>query len=80
MHQVRAHLAAIGSPVVGDSLYGGRTEPNFCRFFLHARSVQLLHPRSGSPLRVESPLPVELQTLLREKNLSMPTSSAPEHG
>jgi 23S rRNA pseudouridine1911/1915/1917 synthase len=65
LHQVRAHLAAIGAPVVGDALYGGRPLPGLKRFFLHARSLGLSHPSTAGPLRIESPLPAELcQALL----------------
>jgi 23S rRNA pseudouridine1911/1915/1917 synthase len=66
LHQVRAHLAAIGAPVVGDVLYGGRPLPGLRRFFLHARSLGLVHPRSGNVLRIESPLPPELLAALAE--------------
>lgn len=65
MHQVRAHLAAVGAPIVGDSLYGGREEPGLGRFFLHARSLQVKHPVTGETLKVESPLPDKLSEVLR---------------
>lgn len=64
MHQVRAHLAGIGAPIVGDALYGGRAQPGLPRFFLHAASLEVRHPASGQPLKVESPLPAELQAVL----------------
>ena len=64
LHQVRAHLAAIGAPVVGDALYGGRAHPGLRRFFLHARSLELEHPQTKAPLKVESPLPEELTGVL----------------
>jgi 23S rRNA-/tRNA-specific pseudouridylate synthase len=52
MHQIRAHLAAIGCPVVGDRLYGGPPAP---RLMLHA--VVLEVPWQGHALRIEAPLP-----------------------
>ncbi len=64
LHQVRAHLAAIGAPIVGDALYGGVSEPGLTRFFLHAVSLGVRHPLTGDFLRVESPLPPELQAVL----------------
>lgn len=65
LHQARAHLAAIGAPIVGDALYGGRADPELGRFFLHARSLELFG------LRAESPLPDELARLLAR--LGLPT-------
>jgi 23S rRNA pseudouridine1911/1915/1917 synthase len=64
LHQVRAHLAAVGAPVVGDARYGGREDPTLRRLFLHARSLQLGHPQTSTQLKVESPLPSELARAL----------------
>ncbi|HTM23330.1 MAG TPA: pseudouridine synthase, partial [Kofleriaceae bacterium] len=57
MHQVRAHLAAAGTPVAGDTLYGGAPLPGLIAHFLHAARVDLHHPRTGQPLIIEAPLP-----------------------
>jgi 23S rRNA pseudouridine1911/1915/1917 synthase len=75
LHQVRAHLAAIGAPVVGDALYGGRPLACLTRFFLHARSLGLLHPRSKHVLRIESPLPPELLAALTESGFNLAEAS-----
>jgi 23S rRNA pseudouridine1911/1915/1917 synthase len=72
LHQVRAHLAAIGAPVVGDALYGGRPLGGLKRFFLHARALGLSHPRSAVALKVESPLPPELAEALLKNGLVSP--------
>lgn len=74
-HQIRAHLASIGAPVVGDGLYGGRPLPDLGRLFLHARSLEVSHPRTGRTVRVECPLPEELASVLRK--LGLPTPQAP---
>jgi len=71
-HQIRVHLAALGHPVVGDTLYGapaklhlaGRTQETLERNFLHAASLEIRHPKTGEPLRLEAPLPEELQEFL----------------
>jgi 23S rRNA pseudouridine1911/1915/1917 synthase len=52
LHQVRAHLAAVGAPIVGDTLYGGAAEPGLTRFFLHAVSLGVRHPTTGDFVRV----------------------------
>lgn len=46
-HQLRVHLAALGHPIVGDALYGGRPAE---RLMLHAHALRFTHPRSGEPL------------------------------
>lgn len=63
LHQVRAHLAAVGAPIMGDTRYGGRTVEGLSRFFLHAASLEFEHPVSRRLLRVESPLPAELKAV-----------------
>ncbi len=62
-HQIRAHLAAIGHPVVGDPQYGGRDSGRrigLDRQFLHASKLMFRHPLSGEMLACESKPPVEL--------------------
>jgi len=63
-HQIRAHLAAVGHPIVGDSLYGARTSLGLVRPFLHARRVHLRSPSSGEPLCIEAPLADDLTETL----------------
>jgi 23S rRNA pseudouridine1911/1915/1917 synthase len=76
LHQVRAHLAAIGAPIVGDALYGGPSEPGLDRFFLHAASLSVTHPVTREYLTVESPLPPMLAAVL-DRRLPDPDVSAP---
>ena len=81
-HQIRVHLASLGHPVVGDTLYGAparltvmpsrqRTYPEpdclvLERNFLHAAELEFAHPRTGETVRLTSPLPVELEKMLGE--------------
>jgi 23S rRNA pseudouridine1911/1915/1917 synthase len=64
-HQIRAHLAAIGLPVLGDQVYG-RPAParGARRLMLHARLLAFQHPLSGERVRVESPLPEDFRRAL----------------
>ena len=62
-HQIRVHLAAIGLPVVGDSVYGVPDE-QLKRQFLHAWRLAFQHPLREERIEVESPLPPELQAAL----------------
>jgi 23S rRNA pseudouridine1911/1915/1917 synthase len=75
-HQIRVHMASIGHPVVGDTLYGaagqlttsagGRaeTKEKLRRNFLHAAELEFAHPVSGKALSLQSPLPRELEDFL----------------
>jgi 23S rRNA pseudouridine1911/1915/1917 synthase len=65
MHQIRAHLAHLGHPVVGDVLYGGEAAAvtGFRRHFLHAALLVFERPEGGRA-RVESPLPRDLAFFL----------------
>lgn len=62
-HQIRAHLAALNCPILGDYLYGQACEELPGRFALHAWRVAFLHPLTGETVERESPLPPELQKL-----------------
>jgi 23S rRNA pseudouridine1911/1915/1917 synthase len=55
-NQIRAHLAAIGYPIVGDRLYGDRA-PDAGRLLLHACTLGFTHPATGARLRFELPPP-----------------------
>jgi len=70
LHQIRAHLAAIGAPVLGDADYGGRPHPGLDRFFLHAARLGLVHPATGSGLELAAPLPDDLRRVLGTLGLS----------
>jgi 23S rRNA pseudouridine1911/1915/1917 synthase len=59
-HQIRVHLASIGHPVVGDSVYG-RPDPELGRPALHAMRLRLVHPDDGTERSYESPVPPELR-------------------
>lgn len=65
-HQLRAHLAALGHPIVGDALYGGPALPGLGRHFLHASRLSLRAPGSAEWLELESPLPAELKAALEQ--------------
>ena len=62
-HQVRAHLAHAGMPILGDPVYGG-AGGRAPRLMLHARRLALSHPLTGRPLAIESPLPADFEGVL----------------
>jgi 23S rRNA pseudouridine1911/1915/1917 synthase len=63
-HQIRAHFAAIGHPLVGDITYGGAPRYRLRRQFLHAHRLAFAHPRTGASLDYGSPLPADLEAAL----------------
>jgi 23S rRNA pseudouridine955/2504/2580 synthase len=69
-HQIRVHLQHLGFPIAGDDKYGdfslnrGLAKQGLKRMFLHAFAVEFAHPASGLRVRVEAPLPAELQAFL----------------
>jgi 23S rRNA pseudouridine955/2504/2580 synthase len=69
-HQLRAHMAEIGHPIIGDGKYGGSGQDNpgdgwgaqlggeiSRKLHLHARALRLTHPVTGKPLHFVAPLP-----------------------
>ena len=57
-HQIRVHLASLGHPLLGDTVYGAKKPvPGLAGQCLHAKKLTFIHPRSGEQVTVECPLP-----------------------
>jgi 23S rRNA pseudouridine1911/1915/1917 synthase len=72
-HQIRVHVAAMGHPVVGDTMYGAPRQArgqsaaiSLQRNFLHAAELEFRHPRTGETIALKSELPEELREFLRK--------------
>lgn len=66
-HQIRVHMAYIGHPVAGDSVYGVKKEKTgFEGQCLHARKIGFVHPSSGKYMEFESDLPEYFKNLLKK--------------
>jgi len=71
-HQIRVHVAALGYPVVGDTMYGAPKQARgknavtgLARNFLHAAELEFRHPRTGKTIALKSELPEELREFLK---------------
>jgi 23S rRNA pseudouridine1911/1915/1917 synthase len=76
-HQIRVHLASLGHPVVGDTLYGASSiirplakgalpQLVLARNFLHAAELEFAHPGSGERLSLVSNLPADLREFMAQ--------------
>jgi 23S rRNA pseudouridine1911/1915/1917 synthase len=63
-HQIRAHFAAIGHPLSGDTTYGGADPHGLGRQFLHAHRLAFAHPVTGDRIELASALPGDLAAAL----------------
>jgi len=73
-HQLRAHMAEMGHPIIGDGKYGGSGQENqgdgwgaqlggdiSRKMHLHARYISLPHPVTGKPLKIVAPMPEHMR-------------------
>ena len=68
-HQIRAHMAHIGHPLMGDGLYGGRPEAGLTRQALHAWRLAFVHPLTSQSLVWMSDLPADMAQALQALGL-----------
>jgi RluA family pseudouridine synthase len=62
-HQIRAHLSALGYPLLGDVLYGASHTDLIARPALHALSLTFTHPKSGERVIYSAPYPKDIEQL-----------------
>ena len=67
-HQIRLHMAAVGHPLVGDTLYG-TPDPAISRPALHSFRLRLRHPLTGEILTLTAPIPTDLSALIEKTGL-----------
>lgn len=72
-HQIRVHMAALGHPVVGDTMYGAPKQARgpsaaigLARNFLHSTHLEFTHPRTAKKIALRSELPEELREFLKK--------------
>lgn len=59
-HQIRVHMASLGHPLVGDTLYGGAAAAGLSRQALHAFRLAFVHPMTQEPMSFNAPVPADL--------------------
>jgi len=65
-HQIRVHMAYIGHPIYGDTVYGaGKPVPGLTGQCLHAVGLRFIHPGTGETVQLSCPLDAEFQAVLR---------------
>jgi 23S rRNA pseudouridine1911/1915/1917 synthase len=72
-HQIRVHMMHVKHPIVGDKTYAPRIQHPFPRQALHAKSLSLIHPRTGEEIGWTTELPADMQQLI--KDLSCPNNT-----
>ena len=66
-HQIRVHMAYIGHPILGDTVYGAKKPvPGLTGQCLHATGLRFVHPRTGEPVDLHCPLPPEFTAMLQK--------------
>ena len=66
-HQIRVHMASIGHPLLGDTVYGSKKPwPGLVGQCLHAQKLRFIHPSTGQPVEVECPLPDWFEKVLKQ--------------
>ena len=66
-HQIRVHMAYLGHPILGDTVYGAKKAvPGLTGQCLHAVGLQFIHPRTKELISLSCPLPEEFTAMLRK--------------
>lgn len=63
-HQIRVHCAAVGKPLLGDTLYGNIPTFLISRQALHSYMISFIHPISGERITLKAPIPEDMQKVL----------------
>ncbi len=67
-HQIRCHMSSMGHPLVGDDLYGGKSD-FINRQALHCGTVEFTHPVTSEIITVTAPLPNDIENAVKQYNI-----------
>ncbi|WP_342379230.1 RluA family pseudouridine synthase [Myxococcus stipitatus] len=79
-HQLRAHLTALGAPILGDARYGGAAKAGgveVARCLLHAQALEMLHPRWERLFGMRAPVPEDLMHFFKLAGVEVPQGLVP---
>ena len=76
-HQIRVHMAWLGYPLAGDTMYG-TDETYLPRHGLHCAHMTLIHPVTGEPMAFAAPLPEDMRQLLVTHSLWQEPDTSPD--
>jgi 23S rRNA pseudouridine1911/1915/1917 synthase len=68
-HQIRVHMAYLGTPVLGDRTYG--RDASVRRQFLHAEKLSFTHPVKGTTMDLAAPMPGDMKAFLEKLETSL---------
>ena len=74
-HQIRVHLSTLRAPIVGDTLYGGKSYPGWDGYYLHAWKLSLSHPVSGIEMEFCAPLSSNFTRFAQAQHLTEPPNA-----
>jgi 23S rRNA pseudouridine1911/1915/1917 synthase len=83
-HQIRVHMAHIGHPILGDRVYGGSRAMKFGegqipRQMLHAETLSLLHPDTGTPMSFTAPPPADMADVIEKMRAEKQAAGMAQH-
>ena len=76
-HQIRVHFAALGAPLLGDTMYG-TPDGRISRQALHCAAVRVIHPVTGREICCSAPLPADMQTIADKMSPVNPVDKQPD--
>ncbi|MBA4391502.1 MAG: RNA pseudouridine synthase [Syntrophus sp. (in: bacteria)] len=67
-HQIRVHAVHGGYPIVGDEIYGKKAKLLTPRPLLHAYRIEFIHPAKKTPVKIEAPVPADMEDFIAAHN------------
>ena len=69
-HQIRVHFSSLGTPLLGDTMYG-KPHEEICHQALHCQKLSLIHPVTGEEIKCEASMPEEMEAFASRIKMEM---------